>query len=218
MPSDEKPMIVVLGPYRSGTSCVAGVLWNLGVHMGRKQHVISGSQALTFEDKALQTILSVCLKEPGAPEVAIDDLELALGRWARRHRDDGGLQEKRCGAKHPLLCSVIPILARQFAPVIAVSVERPLEESIVSLQLQDWWGMSPRAYASPQQQIFDHRQRHLHEIDHITLAYQDLLDAPEETITRLAQNLGLETTDAQLQAAINSVERRAIGRQPGGTI
>jgi len=105
--------------------------------MGRKQHIISRSQAMTFEDKTLQTILSVGLKEPFAPEIAIDDLELALGRWARRQRDDAGLLQKRSGAKHPLLCAVIPILARQFEPVIAVSVERPLEESIVSLQRQD---------------------------------------------------------------------------------
>jgi len=46
--------------------------------------------------------------------------------------------------------------------------------------------MEPQGYAMTQQQIHDRRQRHLHEIEHITLAYQDVLDAPERTITRLA--------------------------------
>lgn len=84
------PLVAVLGIFRGGTSCVAGILHHLGVHMGQKfkKPLASNPQGF-YEAVELGRICRQAYKEPHMKEMnTYDQRVMALRVWGNSRRDD----------------------------------------------------------------------------------------------------------------------------------
>jgi hypothetical protein len=139
------PMVLaVLGPYRGGTSALAGALHKLGVVMGRK--FFEGGKAASpkgcFEAKMLYDLCLACYPEPHFQEAKPFDKRVKLLRvWLQGRGNEGAI----IGAKHAKLCLMVPEMLQAWPECKFVVLDRPLEKSIDSLRKLGWWqaGIKP---------------------------------------------------------------------------
>jgi hypothetical protein len=184
------------------------MLHRLGVHMGDDWHRTPEEQPDTYEERRLWAICRTICDEPHfRRRLPPAQTVRLLAAWARRQRAEAAARGLRPGAKHPLLCAMIPAVRIAFAPLVAVAVERPLEVSIRSLQARDWWGSTPRDYAAVQRTLWQRRERELASIPHITLAFADVLTDPGAAAERLAGELELRADAAMRREAAAFVRR-----------
>lgn len=188
------PPIAVLGTYRSGSSAVAGVLHYLGVDMGAPfwgQH---------FESAELSQALRHWWSEPRLlPAMSAARRQVHLRAWLTGRQREAGL----VGAKHPLLSLCGEDLLQAWgAEVRFVWCQRPLQDSIDSLQKQAWWAEAERI-----QRLLDNANcEFFREHSFVPIAFDELLEAPGAQIERLTAALGLKPTQMQLAAAVAWIE------------
>ena len=107
------PYVVILGLYRSGLSCLAGALDSMGVHMGETFHKVDVSVCPTgsYEAKELAEFCWRAYTEPSTMiNIPRHHLIAILNHWSAQHRSLAALSKQLAGAKHPLLCAMIPEL------------------------------------------------------------------------------------------------------------
>ena len=209
----DRPIIVVLGPYRSGTTCMAGVLYHLGLHMGLKFHGAKMAPPLGYlEAMGLCKICWEIYKEPHPVRRKPDDwIAQRLGGWFQWHDGVAAESGKLAGAKHPLLCAMLPELRQAVPNLKVVNVIRPIEESIRSIQAQEWWKIwkcEPDECEAFQRYLWQQREAHIGGVDHIPVPYRDLLEDPAGHIARIAEYVGCRPTDQQFKAAVEQVKPR----------
>lgn len=198
----DKPIIAVFGPYKGGTSCVAGVLHHLGVFMGDN---LKGVKAYpNYEDWSIRNLCVKHYPEP-ALEAAFDQENRveALRGWLYEHTKKSG-DASVLGAKHPILSLMVDELAQAWGPNLAlVKVERPVEDTIASMQARSWWKAKSETIS---RKLVEARDTALADREHVTVNYNALLADPETEVRKLADALDLTPSDEQLQAAIAHVD------------
>ncbi len=206
---DPAPSVVVLGLYRSGSSCVAGMLHCLGVHMGGVMHETSVDECPTGTFEAL-SLCKVCWKAYLQPstERRMSDRVLVgrLSRWIRRHRREAARQGKVAGVKHPLLCAMVPELLATFPNLKIISIDRSVEESVRSLVAMGWWEATADECDRLQRYLWDQKQTGLAGTDHLVMDYKALLAEPKDHIDRIVAYLGIEPSAEQLAATLEFVD------------
>ena len=199
-PGEPQRLVCVVGPYRSGTSAVAGLLHRLGVPMGDGwKPARPGNAGGTYEDQQLATMCRRWFRETSIVE--------RVGRRQRRRdlRQWLAGRPQLAGAKHPLLCLCLPQLARVCPSVQFVAVDRPPAESVASL-LNRRWSQSHAERATSR--LIAARERDLATVGKpvCRIAYHDLLANPADAVDRLIAFLDLTPTEDQRRDAISWID------------
>jgi hypothetical protein len=204
-----EPIIVVLGPRCGGTSAVAGVLHHLGVFMGANFTWAYREMHETWEDSQLRQLCVRAFGEPGA-ELQMDahSFEAKLRSWADHHRRAARMAGRRPGAKDPILCLAINFLYDAWGPIVPVVVDRPFDKVVASLNRLGWL-TDEQERAESTAQLIAARDLALTGAATVRVDFEELRSIPAVVIRRLADDLGLEVTEAQFEAAANSVVRQA---------
>jgi hypothetical protein len=204
-----EPIIVVLGPWCGGTSAVAGVLRHLGVLMGTEFDWNYRELHDTWEDSSLSQLCRRAFTEPGAQlQMDARSLEAKLRSWADSHRRAARAAGQRPGVKHPLLCVAMDFVREAWGPVVPVVVDRPVANVIASLNRMGWW-QDEQERAESTAHLIAARDQALAGAATVRVDFEELRAAPADVIRRLADELSLAVTEAQLQAAAQSVVKPA---------
>ena len=196
------PMAAVLGAFRGGTSCIAGILVRLGVNMGDKFKPPNKANPTGFyEAQQLAKICRQSFKEPWMKELLPKfERETRLREWADGRRKKASL----IGGKHPTLCLMVPeILQAWGRDTKFIAVDRPIEKIQASLTRLKWgWcqraiqNVPPMMLAARDAFLEDCRQENILRVDF------DLMRAnPEEWINRIVEFLQIVPSEEQKQLA-----------------
>jgi tetratricopeptide (TPR) repeat protein len=204
-----EPIIVVLGPFGGGTSAVAKVLHHLGVFMGAEFDWAYREPHETWEDSRLSRLCGRAFSVPGGQlQMDADSLKAKLRSWADDHRRAARSAGCRPGVKHPLLCVAVDFIREAWGPVVPVVVDRPFEKVVASLNRLGWW-KDEQERAESTAHLIAARDLALAETETVRVGFEALRAAPDEVIRRLADELHLKVTDAQVEAAVQSIMQPA---------
>ncbi len=216
--NSDRPFIAIVGLHRSGSSCLAGVLARLGVHMGTKFTGCEPDGGHEAHD--LARMCEQALPFPGTrfawsePRIK-DRLEsIVKARWREE-------PNRLAGGKYPHLCALAPLLYEILGErLIVVHASRPLDESIASLVRRDGKRRQPTKLEACQRWLWDRKQEFLGRPGlkvAATVEYTDLLADPAGVIRSLAESLPFPTppTAEQIEEAIAYVrpELRHVGTE-----
>jgi hypothetical protein len=205
----DRPVIVVLGQFRGGTSCTAGVLHHLGVNVGATWSTIKGNERGTYEAARLADFCRRAYQEPRMIRLLDHDTIVAgLRDWALG-RLAAVPEPAPIGAKHPSLCLMIAEILEAWPQARFVAVQRSVDASVRSMLRVGNWGW-PRDQIEPTLRLLaETRDRMLASIDPgrvLRIAYHDLIDDPPAAAQRLADFAGVVPTPEQLAAAVAFVD------------
>ncbi|MGB6512857.1 MAG: hypothetical protein WBF57_07710, partial [Mycobacterium sp.] len=200
-----EPIIVVLGPWCGGTSAVAGILRHLGVLMGTEFDWNYRELHDTWEDSDLSQLCRRAFSEPDAQlQMDAGSFETRLRSWADNHRRAARIAGRRPGVKHPLLCVSIDFIRDAWGPVVPVVVDRPVPNVLASLNRLGWW-KDEQERAESTAHLIAARDLALAGTTTVRVDLEALRATPAVVLRRLADELGLVVTGAQVQAAADSV-------------
>ncbi|WP_442511654.1 sulfotransferase [Novipirellula sp. SH528] len=218
----DAPFFAVLGPHRSGTSCVAMVMHHLGVHMGNQ---LGGYEATGGgEAVGLAQLCEKAMRFPAVdPTMSDEQLTQQLKSWIVTRKAEANRDKTVAGGKYPHLCRFVEHLhAGLGGSLKVISVERDIEASIRSLQNRSekhrgqWFAASDEQCERLQRCLMQHRDAFLEkhpEIDVFRIEFAELTTHPEEVIRNLIEFLGIQPTDEEIASAIDHVnpELRKFG-------
>jgi hypothetical protein len=204
------PMVLaVLGPYRSGTSAVAGSLHKLGILMGHK--FFQGGQHASpkgcFEAQMLYDLCMTCYPEPRFDAGCKPQQRINLLRtWMLGRRNDGAI----IGAKHPKLCLMVPEMLAAWPECRFVRVQRPIEKSIDSLRKLGWWSQAISA-EDLTRRLVETRDRDLANVPPervLDIDFDAFTADPRTHLEQVAAFAEIEPTPEQMDRAIAHLDRR----------
>lgn len=209
----DRPTVVVAGLYRSGSTCTAGVLFRLGLHLGDKFRYIEAVHGAwphgDFEDLELFRLCMKAYKEPYPDRLVPDDQVVAmLSGYFAGLQAAAAAKGTMAATKHPLLCAMLPEIKQVVPNLKVVSVMRPIEESIRSMLAREWWKhwhCTPDDCEAFQRHLWQQREANIGDTDHLEVPYADLLADPKGHIDRIADFLGHAPTEQQRRAADRQV-------------
>ena len=197
-----KEVVAVVGPFRGGTSCVAGMLHNLGVSMGHQFLPPNKNNPRGFfEAVALRSLCHRSYAEPRMTPKTNEERRVAgLRRWARwRHG-------KIIGAKHPTLSMMVPDMVKAWPNLRVVAVERPVEESIQSIVARGWWKRPMAESVLPKMIATRDSDLERLGVKTLRLSYHNVITNPTSAVEQLIAFCEIKPTDAQRKAAIAFVK------------
>lgn len=206
----EKPAapVVVLGTYRSGSSCVAGVLHHLGGHGGQAAERATArfNPRGLFEPPWLSRELRALCDEPRLRRIGSrQEIVSTLRQWAR----DEGHHALKAGrflyVKHPLLC----LLGREMevawgTDLRIISVYRRFEDSRNSLDAAGWW--RPAGRAGVLERLVADRDRFVADREHLRVDFETLVLEPARVVGEICAFLRLSPPEEAVRAAVSSVD------------
>lgn len=181
--------ILIIGNHRTGSSCVAGVLYKAGISMGKTMLGAHRSNPVGhFEDKAF-LLLNESLVAPWHTPVILSEDELAVPRirYERliKERDE---QTSIWGIKDPRLCITAPyFMDLLFDPVI-INTKRSDACIVRSLMKRDGWSEEKAVQIYNAYNIEERltiRQAAEMEIPILQVYFEDLLKDPVKWVPEL---------------------------------
>lgn len=210
---DNVPFVAVVGTHSSGTSCTAGLLHHLGVHMGNELVGFYGrnpDKNCGFEASGL---VDLCEKAVPFPATKYNKGRRWIWRhlrdWIQTRRREASQQGTIAGGKYPMLCRMGDQLKTICGDQLrVVAVDRPLQKSIKSIQ---------RRCPDKNQDQLD---RHMHWLNRgktdlveslpkeqvLKLKFKLVVKEPDIAVRKIIKFLGLTPTEDQIQTAVNSVK------------
>ncbi len=166
----DAPFFAVLGPHRSGTSCVAMVMHHLGVHMGNElggYEATGGGEAI-----GLAQLCEKAMRFPATdPKTADGQLSKQLKAWIVARKAEAIRDRTVAGGKYPHLCRFANHLYDALGNSLRIiAVDRPIEASIRSLQDRSsrhpgqWFAAGDEACERLQRSLLEHREKFIQEI------------------------------------------------------
>ena len=197
------PAVAVIGLYKGGSSCVAGILHHLGVFMGDNLKRVKLYP--NYEDWSIRNL---CVQQFPEPELEPQNDERlrvkALQEWAREHRRKAPDNCEMVGAKHPIMPLMIDEIARAWGHGTKfINVQRPLEDTIESLRKRNWRKFVTHKVS---EKLDKARNEKIGNHDHMTVDYDALLADPRQWVQAIVDYLGLHPTAEQFEAAVQSVD------------
>jgi hypothetical protein len=209
-PESLPPFVAVIGLHRSGSSALAGVLHNLGVHLGNK---LGGYEpAGGFEAVTLAHLCERAYPFP-ATELAVPRPQLVrdLSSFVQEKRREAHWKNTIAGGKYPHLCAMGDELKEICGDALRViHINRPLDESIASLKKRsarsnDWLRITDEQAEAVQRWLWERKAALLDSVDHLAVEFDDLISDPAEQVERIIQYLNLTPSEDQIAHAINHV-------------
>lgn len=206
------PFVAVVGTHSSGSSCLAGVLHHLGVHMGNSLGGFYGNDPNTNCGFEAQGLKDVCESFIPFPAVDFKGDALAASKklrdWAKSRRQEAYQKNTIAGGKYPQLCRMFDQL--QFAvgdDLRVIFIDRPLGESIASLLRRE--NSHDINLGKHQQWLYEGKEAMKDslppEYQH-SVSYEQLLDSPIETIHGLARFLKIRPKELNFERAYKQVK------------
>lgn len=205
----------VLGLPSGGTSCVAGILHHLGVNMGNIRERSKEAKRrpyYRYEDRGFKKVMrgtwpGPLLEPVCSPQEAFEKFEQYI--QTRLSLMDGAL-----GIKVIRTCYCGLDRRAASLPVYPIFVMRPIEESRASENRR--YSDKPKRMGQNrvdrldviQMMIETFRYGVWNSLPHLEVSFGGVLQNPEEEVLRIRDALKLRSSDEQVQAAINHVERK----------
>ena len=219
---DSMPFVAVIGLHRSGSSCMAGVLHKLGVYMGDRLGGYEPSGG--FEARGLARLCERAYPFPTTTRSMDDEV---LGNAMARHVAGvraSGLNRgcQAVGGKYPHLAAMGDVLTRVVGDSLRViHIDRPLEESVASLQARSrkasgWLAVSDEQAEAVQRFLWDRKRELLARVEHLTVRYHDLVDDPAREVERIVDFLGIDPDPRARAAAVAHVAGRPVSAMRPG--
>jgi hypothetical protein len=219
------PFVLILGVHSSGSSCLAGVLYHLGLYMGEDKNLIGyygkdphgASHSCGFEERKLMMILEEFMPFPRVePMRGLPLITHKLNKWITGINREAHDQSKIGAGKYPLLCAV-PSLFETWDNLKIISIDRPLEDSIASLTKREP-KKDPAKLKLHQQYLHASKQTLLARATGVLhIDYYKLLEDPAKTIEELTDWLNIVPSKEKLAKAIDWVDpaKQHFGRGRG---
>lgn len=212
------PFVAVIGLHRSGSSCLAGVLHNLGVHMGER---LTGYEPTGgFEAAELMAICESAYPFPSTePALSQAEIVVELTRYVAKvctTAADRGSQ--LAGGKYPHLCAMGAALRYACRGQLRlVHIDRPLEESIASLKERSrkstgWLAAGDAEVEHVQRWLWREKQELLGQVAHVDVTFADLLAAPRREVERVASWLEITPSEQAIAKAVAHVRPKPVER------
>ncbi|HST24592.1 MAG TPA: hypothetical protein VLJ76_01245 [Gaiellaceae bacterium] len=201
----------MIGLHRSGSSCLAGALHNLGVHMGER---LTGYEPTGgFEAAELMAICESAYPfprtEPALPQTEIfAEMRRYVAKVCTTAANRGS---QLAGGKYPHLCAMGATL--QYAcgeQLRLVHIDRPLEESIASLKERSrkatgFLAAGDAEVEHVQRWLWHEKQELLGRVSHVDVMFADLLAAPRREVERVASWLEMTPSEEAIAKAVDHV-------------
>lgn len=190
-------MVVVAGPPRTGTSCVAGMLHLLGVPMGKSLLKPNRNNPKGYYED--ETLLRFVMSLTEAQKTKEDIIEW-FRVWANTRREATVV-----GCKHSQLCNLLPHMTTVWPSLKVIVTDRPIVDACDSLERANWGG---RQRLRELQQLHHQREHDLAQlkIAALRLEYRHIVQHPEATVDEIIRFVGITPTAEQRQAAIDHVD------------
>lgn len=199
------PVVAVLGPFRSGTSCIAGMLHNLGVSMGEAfEPPQPYNPKGNYEALWLAKMCREFFREPEMREsVPYVERVKRLRKWLTDRSGIGG--RSIIGAKHPTLCLMVRDIAEAWPKLKIIAVDRPVEESINSA-LAVGWLPTAETVIPAMVKARDDALTALN-LPVLRVHYHEVIENPQDVCERLIAFCGIRPQKVQIDSAIAFVEK-----------
>jgi len=215
-PSDY-PVVAVMGLHRSGSSCLAGVLHKLGVHMGEKLGGYEGPRGGGYEAHGLARLCEDAYPFPSFErKLTIDQVDGRLREHIHHNVDIAKKAGVPVGLKYPTLCLMADELVRTALNLRLIFIQRPIKESLASIRRRCEQGKGlvkcDPDDAARLQGVLDEFMGAARvrlgraNVPMITIEYADLLDHTEREVTRIVEFCELKPSAQQWRAAIDHVK------------
>lgn len=211
----ERKFVAVIGLHSSGSSLLAMMLAALGIHMGNKLGGYHGGEAAGLA-QLCEKIVCFPSTEIAMP---MGKVRKQLAKWVNSNRREADERQTIGGGKYPHLCVLGDHLRGICGDALRViHIDRPLEESIASLQRRarkatGWLGIEDEQAEAVQRWLWEGKQTFLRTQKHLTVSYAELLADPVAQCDRIVDYLELEPTAEQYAAALALVDpaKRHVG-------
>ena len=205
-----EPFFAVLGCHSSGSSALAGVLYNLGVHLGNTltgmygQPPIRGGEALD-----LQRLFEQAAPVPSTDwKISREAIKRRLTNFVNRRRQEAKMNLTVAAGKYPQMGAAGDILHEILGEKLRLIIcQRPIEQSIDSL-VRRFSKLEKNAVAAHQRWIAEGIESVRKLVDaekQFVVNYEDLLERPTEVINNLILFMGIKTTSKQFRNAVRYV-------------
>ena len=194
--------VAVLGTHSSGSSCFAGALHYLGLHLGNT--FVNGPwQSGSFE---AQGLADIC--EGALPFMSVTppttNMQGRLNNWVTQRCREAKVRNTLAGGKYPQLAAIIDQLNR---PYKVLWIDRPLDEAIASLVRRCNGRHSETEIAEHQTFLYDKITKVVSRVpEFLRITYEELLSDPEQTLLKVGDFLQLEFSKVQLADAIRHID------------
>ncbi|PHS02288.1 MAG: glycosyl transferase family 25 [Blastopirellula sp.] len=207
----DHPFVAVIGLHSSGSSCCAGVLHHLGLHLGNHLVGYYGNQPnhnCGFEAIGLARFLERAIPLPRTSWMRSEEERAKFfKKWINEKRVEALSKGTIACGKHPLLCQAGSDLKSVCGDHLkVVHINRPLEESIKSLQKR-CPKIDLKCIAEHQRWLWKGKKELISDTkDVLTIEYADLLGDPAIEVNRICKFLGIEPSTKQYKSAIEYVK------------
>lgn len=195
-PGDKELPVIVLGSWSGGTSAVASLLHDLGVHIGNKFLHIRDRGINTYEAVGLVELVKEYFDEFTFEVKNPKDLSEGLSKWfrSRRREKPNGL----IGAKYPGFSLFPDLLRRSIGPYRVILVDRSDEAVISSVHKRNWyvkpWSKMEGGVEGVVARMREGREKFVTTLpaSHLLrVRYDDVVSNPREESNRIADWLGV---------------------------
>ncbi len=206
------PIILVCGPWSSGTSAMAGFMAKAGLPApGPFVEVNDPRTPQTYEMRAFRDVLRTLASEQtlqrsaSSPVIVTALTAFRDGPLAEARREAGLADDQPVLLKHALAALMLPELCHVFDTRL-VCVLRPLADIEATRARRKWQKSFGASGASLiYGRIFDHLVNH--DTPFRLVRYTDLMQAPDQTLDDLLAFCGIECDALARQAALGFVAR-----------
>ena len=210
------PFVAVIGLHRSGSSCLAGVLHNLGVHMGER---LTGYEPTGgFEAAELMAICESAYPFPSTkPARPQAEIAADLRRYVAKVCAAAAARGNRlAGGKYPHLCAMGDALRHACGGQLrVVHIDRPLVESIASLKGRSrketgFLAAGDAEVEHLQRWLWQEKLELLRQVPHLDVTFADLLAAPRREVERVASWLEITPSAEAVAKAVAHVRPKRV--------
>lgn len=218
--SPDQIFVAVLGLHGSGSSCLAGVMHKLGLHLGNNLH--GNHTAHGYEPEGLARICEAVVPFP-TTRFALEKEKAywMLKRWIDQRKKEAKVGGTVACGKYPQLCAFHNQLLNICGSGLRViESSRPLEDSVQSIIRRVIGRKSPDATRFTTEMLRDHQlwlarckeelRDQLPSKFWLQVNYYDLLDNPEKEIDRILDFLNFSATPAQITDAVSWVRKDKV--------
>lgn len=200
-------LVVILGPYRSGTSLVSGIAKSLGGWSGDEDlRPPNISNPTGFNEEPRLDNLCKSLIDIPSHRFNHDPREIIpkLMEWETSMRESLPPDSTFIFAKNPLLCLICDEFMASWKETKIIAVSRPISHSIRSVKSRKW-GWSDDEIEETLKKMIDTRRQFIDRNEHLFIDYDQIIDKPEESVDLIIDFLGIECTENGRKSAIGIV-------------
>lgn len=206
-PEARYPLTLILGTHSSGSSCLAGMMWHLGFHLGNRLIGAYGTPPIMGGEAArLHSLFSRALPVPETEwRIPYPAVLAELRKFTAEKLKEGVIRNMPVALKYPQLCAVGTDLLTLHPETRIISISRPLEHSVKSL-CRRFPELPTEAVEAHQKHLDRARETVLNAapVEHVLrLSYAELLSNPAGAVAEICSFSGINPDPSQVSAAIS---------------